>query len=195
MTIQAQRFLPLQWQIEKLVAISPVPSDAAHSRLTLAWLLRLAPEAPEALIIAALAHDLDRAITGITERDMPQGMNKRDFKQAHAARSAGFIAPLMRAYGYADTAIAAVQHLVENHEQGVDRESTLLMDADSLAFFQDSIPTYLERNGLARTRKKIEEMYRRLSDQDGKRLAETIDFSSDTAGELYRQATADLRKV
>jgi predicted HD phosphohydrolase len=133
-------------------------------RLTLVWLLRLAPEADEALIIAALGHDLDRAITGLTERDLPQGMNKRDFKQAHAARSAGFIAALMQAYGYADDAIGAVRHLVENHEQGVDRDSALLMD-------------------------------RRLSDQGGKRLAETVQFSSDQAAELYRQTIGDLRRV
>ncbi|MCK9329800.1 MAG: hypothetical protein M0Q94_07995 [Candidatus Cloacimonetes bacterium] len=48
---------------------SPIEFDLTHGRLVLKWVLILKPEADDAFKIAALSHDIDRAITGITEKD------------------------------------------------------------------------------------------------------------------------------
>ena len=48
--------------IEAVVAESSVPEDPLHSKNTLSWLLKLKPDADEALQIAALGHDIERAI-------------------------------------------------------------------------------------------------------------------------------------
>ena len=49
-------------KIEKIIKNSLVPEDPMHSKNTLEWLLKLKPDADEALQIAALAHDIERAI-------------------------------------------------------------------------------------------------------------------------------------
>ena len=52
-------------KIRLIIAGSRVPEDLLHADNTLEWLLRLDPEADDALQIAALAHDIDRAIEEI----------------------------------------------------------------------------------------------------------------------------------
>ena len=49
-------------RIAEVIAGSTVPEDPEHSRNTLEWLLRLDPKADAALRIAALGHDIDRAV-------------------------------------------------------------------------------------------------------------------------------------
>jgi len=51
-----------------VIASSQVPEDSHHADNTLEWLLRLQPDAGEALQLAALAHDIDRAIEEIKAR-------------------------------------------------------------------------------------------------------------------------------
>ncbi len=48
-------------KIRALIAGSRVPEDPLHADNTLEWLLRLQPDAGDALQLAALAHDIDRA--------------------------------------------------------------------------------------------------------------------------------------
>ena len=49
-------------KIEKIIKNSLVPEDPIHSKNTLEWLLKLNPHADDALKIAALGHDIERAI-------------------------------------------------------------------------------------------------------------------------------------
>ncbi len=55
-------FDDLKSEIEETIRNSAVPEDPVHSKNTLEWLLRLNPDADEALKIAALGHDIERAI-------------------------------------------------------------------------------------------------------------------------------------
>ncbi|MCH8014049.1 MAG: hypothetical protein IH823_04570 [Candidatus Dadabacteria bacterium] len=52
----------LKKKIEEIIKKSSVPEDPIHSKNTLKWLLKLRPKADEALRIAALGHDIERAI-------------------------------------------------------------------------------------------------------------------------------------
>ena len=56
------KFLELTEAIERVIAQSSVTEDSIHSKNTLQWLLRLKPNADEGLRIAALGHDIERAI-------------------------------------------------------------------------------------------------------------------------------------
>ncbi len=49
-------------RIREIIAGSRVPEDPRHAENTLKWLFRLEPKADPALQIAALAHDIDRAV-------------------------------------------------------------------------------------------------------------------------------------
>ncbi|MDL1957887.1 MAG: DUF4202 domain-containing protein, partial [Deltaproteobacteria bacterium] len=70
-------------KIRLVVAGSLVPEDLRHADNTLEWLLRLAPDAGYALQLAALAHDIDRAIeeTKVNRADFD---DYNAFKAAHA---------------------------------------------------------------------------------------------------------------
>ena len=48
-------------QICAIISKSSVPEDPRHADNVLKWLLKLKPDADEALQIEALAHDIDRA--------------------------------------------------------------------------------------------------------------------------------------
>ncbi len=128
-------FLKLTEAIEKVIAQSSVTEDPIHSKNTLNWLLRLKPDADEALQIAALGHDIERAVE---ERKVKrQDFEDYDaFKQAHARNSASILRDLMLENGIGDPKfVGDVYTLVCRHEVGGDPRSDVLKDADSLSYF------------------------------------------------------------
>ncbi len=49
-------------KIRAIIAGSEVPEDPLHAENTLAWLLKLKPESDKTLQVAALGHDIERAL-------------------------------------------------------------------------------------------------------------------------------------
>ncbi len=180
-------FETLKEEIETILPKSPLDFELTHSQLVLKWVLRLRPEADEALKIAAIAHDIDRAITGITEKDLSDYSKIDEFKQEHALRSADFITEILQKHKYPEEIIAKVKHLVTNHEVGGDEETDILMNADSLAYFDYNIPSYLKRNGRDRAIEKIRFMYKRLS-PEAQKLATGISYPNAEIAELVKEA-------
>lgn len=174
-------------EIESILPKSPLDFELAHGRLVLKWILEINPAADEALKIAALSHDIDRAMTGITEKDLVDYSKINEFKKEHCLRSASFIVEILRKHGYDQEIIDKVKHLVENHEFGGDKGSDMLMSADSLAYFDYNIPFYLERNGEERTKEKIRFMYNRLS-PEAQKLVAKINFADPKIAQLVEEA-------
>ena len=73
----------VEQRIAEVISGSSVPEDPAHSRNTLEWLLRLAPQADTALRIAALGHDIERAVEARKVR-RADFADYDAFKAAHA---------------------------------------------------------------------------------------------------------------
>src|SRR5690606_41406626 len=69
--------------IRAQVARSQVPEDPGHAENTLEWLLRLEPEADQALRLAALAHDIERSRPNRLRRQEFEDYDR--FKAMHAA--------------------------------------------------------------------------------------------------------------
>ncbi|MFC1755595.1 hypothetical protein ACFL96_19770 [Thermoproteota archaeon] len=62
-----QDIIVLEKEIQDIISNSPVETDLAHARLdhsrsTREWVLKLKPDADMTLQIAALAHDIERAL-------------------------------------------------------------------------------------------------------------------------------------
>ena len=124
--------------IESIISRSCVPEDSAHSRNTLQWLLKLEPDADEALQIAALGHDIERAVEKRKVRRQDFDDYER-FKAAHAHNSAEILREIMLTCGVTDeTLIEQVHGLVCRHEVGGDDRADLLRDADSISYFEVS---------------------------------------------------------
>ena len=177
----------IKQEIESILPKSPIESDLTHGRLVLKWVLVLKPDADDAFKIAALSHDIDRAITGITEKDLTDYSKIDEFKKAHAIRSANFIADILRKHEYPEEVISKVSHLVENHECGGDDQTDIIMSADSLAYFEYNIPGYLGRYGEEQTKKKIQFMYKRLSPEAQKLVAQ-IEFPNSEIARLVKES-------
>jgi hypothetical protein len=154
--------------------------------------LKLKPDADEALKIAALSHDIDRAATKLTEKDLKGVMNPDNYaayKKEHSMRSARFICKLLEKHDYPKSITQKVKHLVENHEFGGDEETNILMDADSIAYFEYNIPSFLKRNGEDKTKKKIRFMYERMSVR-AKNLVNKIEYKDKKIASLVEQNTS-----
>lgn len=149
-------------RIRTILAGSQVPEDPLHAENTLEWLLKLKPDADEALQVAALGHDIERAI----EARKVQRTDFADydaFKAAHARNSAEILKEVMEECNLSQETIDEVYQLVCRHESGGDPRANLLKDADSLSFFDVNLPLYYARNGWAESRRRCVWGYRRLS--------------------------------
>lgn len=188
------RFEELKKEIEAIMPNSPLDFEPMHAKLTLKRLLELKPEADEALRIAALAHDIDRAVTGITETyDLKDYSKLDEFKAEHAKRSAEIISNLMKKFGYGKKEIEKVHRLVLNHEIGGDEETNVLMDADSIAYFDYNIGRYFKKNGKERTKNKVKFMFKRLS-KKAKEIVKGIDFKEKEVKKLFQEAVSEMEK-
>ncbi len=152
-------------RISELIAGSSVPEDPRHSTNTLEWLLKFEPDAGDALQLAALGHDIDRAVEAskVLRADFS---DYDDFKAAHARHSAEMLLEILQQCGVEDRPLAdELYRLVCVHEVGGDVCSDLLVDADSLSYFDVNLPLYRERNSPEETLRRCVWGYGRLSDR------------------------------
>ena len=178
-------------RIEEVIAGSTVPEDPEHSRNTLQWLLELDPEADAALQIAALGHDIDRAVE--ERKVLRADFAEYDaFKAAHARNGAQILTELLEACGIEDAAfLREVHRLVCRHEVGGDPRSDLLVDADSLSYFDVNLPLYFARHGWEETQRRCVWGYRRLSKRSLP-VAASLNYSDP---ELQRLVDTSLDEV
>ncbi len=176
-------------RIREVISGSSVPEDPGHSINTLKWLLKFEPHADEALQIAALGHDIDRAVEE-SKVVRANFSDYDDFKAAHARHSAEMLAVILEECGIDDrTLVDEVFRLVLFHEVGGDARSDLLVDADSVSYFDVNLPLYRERNSREETLRRCIWGYRRLS-RRARIVAVEIPSHDDELAQLMEEAIA-----
>ena len=177
--------------IEAIISGSSVPEDPVHSKNTLNWLLKIKPDSDEALQIAALGHDIERAIDRrkVRREDFE---HYDQFKAAHAHNSAKILKEVMLDCGVDKTLIEQVCELVRRHEVGGDERSDLLKDADSMSYFDVNPSHYFNRHGWDETKRRCQWGYKRLSEKM-KILAAKLTFENDELRALMRITIEDDR--
>lgn len=179
-------------RILEVVAGSEVPEDFPHAKDTLSWVLRLDSTAGCALQLAALGHDIDRAVR---ERKVSRA-NYPDydaFKAAHARNGAVILLEILQSCGVAPSVAEEAGRLVTVHEVGGDPQADLLRDADSISYFKVNLPHYFQREGWDETKRRSVWGYRRLSPAV-RRIARSISYEQDELNRLLRQAIAEAEK-
>ena len=156
-------FEEIKKYILDIISNSPIPEDLSHAENTLHWLLKIYPEADISLKIAAIGHDIERAIPERVKRE--DFKNYDDFKRAHAKRSAEILKKILLKFNLSDSMINKVYRLVEMHEHGGDFYSNILKDADSLSFFDNNIKYLFEREDFEKTLERAIWGYKRLSER------------------------------
>jgi hypothetical protein len=150
------------------------PYNRTHLIKSLEWLDRIAPGSPEAVRLATLTHDMERAFGG---RDaIPIVMNDRAYEKAHSDRSARIVGQWLAANGAEPELVARVESLIRIHEWGGSVEADLVQAADSLSFLETNVDVMI---GFVKSGKyskdeiisKVDAMYARIGLPLAKELA------------------------
>ena len=168
-------------------------SGIKHFKQTVYWVQQLKSDADEALLIAAIAHDIERAFD--EERRPPSsefGERKWDdpvYNKWHSERSAKFTRKFLEKEEAETELIQKVVTLIEQHEFGGNQETDLLRDADSISFLETNAPIFIsrisEKLSKNEVREKIDYMFDRIGDPKRKKIAR----------ELYNKVIEQLDRV
>jgi malate synthase len=121
--------------------VEEVHPHARHLLRTEHWLLQLQPGASEALRLAAVLHDIERAFPD-TEAgwDSSRDAGSADYNRWHQDRCAEIAARWLGEHGASDALVEEVAALIRVHEDGGWPEADLLQAADSLSFLDTMVP-------------------------------------------------------
>lgn len=164
------------------------PSSIKHFIRTVYWLKELKPDSDEALLVSAIAHDIERAFRqkDVLEKITSAGFTSVEFFRLHEERGAEIIADFLKHQNVDDGFIERVKKLVSRHEEGGDDDQNLLKDADSVSFFETNVSLFLDKkvkeDGKDKVRQKFDWMYNRITSEKAKQIAQPF----------YDKAISDL---
>jgi hypothetical protein len=138
------------------------PKELAHAELVTDWVVRLDPDADEALLLAARAHHLRR--WSIPRASYPEGRAgylkwRRTLHDQHARE----VAEILEAVGYDGPAIARVQELVRKRGLGSDPDVQVLEDALCLVFIETQLHDLAARLEPGRLADVVEKTAKKMS--------------------------------
>ena len=166
---------PVEAYVAKSFGLNQV--EITHLKRTAHWVRILTPKADEALLIAAVSHDIERAFKEepVKEIDQP---NKSflDENQLFYHQEKGAL--LMEEYlGFLkapDDLTKRVVRLISRHELGGYKDENILKDADSISFFENNVDFFLsvivQKTTLSVIREKFDWMYHRISLDEAKKF-------------------------
>lgn len=165
--------------IERLFKNIGKENQIEHFKRTVYWVKQLNPDADDAFLIAAIAHDIERSQRkeDIFKKKIESGFSDPDFLRMHEERGAKIITAFLKEQKASQKIIDKVTMLISKHEEGGNEDQNLLKDADSISFFETSINYFLSEDKLKevgdkeKIKAKIEWMYERISSNRAKRLA------------------------
>ncbi|MFA5047731.1 MAG: DUF4202 family protein [Patescibacteria group bacterium] len=166
------------------------PTQKFHFEGTLHWIKVLRPDADEAMQIAAYAHDIARAFreTDSVETFKYKEFNDPDYLKEHSESGAKIMAEFLKENDYPQASVDLVYKMIAHHEVGIDEDSNLLMDADSLSFLGNNVTHFINqinKQGKEKITNKIVWMHDRIHSVQAKELAQPF----------YEQAIKDLAEV
>ena len=154
------------------------PYNRDHLLRALEWLDRLAPGAPEAVRLAALTHDMERAFPG---PDSPVMKSLADpvYERLHSERSARIVSEWLASHGADEQLTRDVAALIIAHEVGGTREADLVQAADRLSVLETNVDRFLGfvesgRFSIDDVRTKFEHSYHRIRVPDANAFARPL---------------------
>ena len=139
------------------------PKEQLHAELMTEWVLRLRPEAPEALLLAARAHHVKRWL--VPRSEFPAGRRpylrwRRAMHAVHAELAGALLEPL----GYPPAELERIGELIAKRTDiREDADAQALEDALSLVFFQTQLDSTLPSLDPAQARRVLGRTWRKMS--------------------------------
>jgi hypothetical protein len=154
------------------------PYNRDHLLRALERLDDLAPGASEAVRLATLTHDMERAFPGPDSPAM-SALDDPEYNQLHCRRSARIVTGWLREQQAPEVLIGDVERLILAHETGGWAEADLVQAADSLSFFDTNIDLFLGfvRSGrfpISAVRWKFEHTYDRIQVPQARTIARPL---------------------
>jgi kynurenine formamidase len=111
-----------------------------HLERTLDWAVELDPRASEAVRIAAITHDIERAFPDREAGwDSASSWDDPAYNRWHQDRCGDMIARWLREQGAEPALVGEVERLVRSHEVGGWPEADVLQAADSVSFLETMV--------------------------------------------------------
>lgn len=149
-------FEQIKKEIEKIIANSYGATDMAHAHGVLERVLKMKPDADEAMQIAAFGHDIERGVPMENRPKSKDFANYDEYKVWHATRCAQLMEETLNRLGCEKDFVTRVKYLVQNHEVGGEPDTDIIKDADSISFLIHNFDYYLEHKGPKDTRAKVD---------------------------------------
>lgn len=142
-----------------------------HLKKTVYWIKTLKPNADEALLIAGISHDIERAYNG----DWIKGSTRRSALKKHQDLSAERISEILKNFAADRKIIKRVSDFVSNHEWGGRGKKNLLKDADCISYFQTQSLRHIakwRKEGKTKKdiKKKFDYTYKKISSTKAKKI-------------------------
>jgi hypothetical protein len=152
-----------------------------HFDRTVYWVEQLRPDADEALRIAAIAHDIERAFRDTSKEPASSsdaGFKSDFFLKYHPQKGAGIIDKFLKGEYAPQELIDRVKMLIAKHEVGGNEDQNLLKDADSISYFENQIDHFIAHRmpttGADKVRAKFEWMYERITSEKARIIAKPM---------------------
>lgn len=147
------------------------PRELLHARRLTGWVLKLDPDAPEALRLAARCQHLCRWMIPRNSYAMTRAGYLRwrtDLKEFHARKAAGILAET----GYSEELIACVRELNLKKNFPQDPASRVLEDALCLVFLQYQLAEFASRKEDAKLIEILRKTWKKMSPAGRQRALE-----------------------
>jgi hypothetical protein len=149
------------------------------------WLDRINPAATEAMRLATVTHDMERAFPGHDSPllDPDRGPDDPIYNNAHTERSARIVEEYLRQLpdSLSEEFLAEVAALIRAHEFGGWPEANWVQAADSLSFLEVNVDYFIGRIGAPDSdwtyeyvKAKFDWMYERVQIAEARVLAEPL---------------------
>lgn len=150
-----------------------------HLLRTTHWIHILKPDADEALLISAIAHDIERGFRNHSTYDnikkTDKGFMSDEHLTHHQNEGAKIIGEYLDKIGADKKVIERVKILVLKHEVGGNEDQNLLKDADNLSFFENNVDFFINKKVGETSREKVKDkfdwMFNRISSEKAKKIA------------------------
>ena len=159
-------------------SLGPNHISTPHLKRTVYWVRVLDPDADEAVLIASLSHDIQRAEGGrpaVTDEAF-KDFNREEYLTYHQEKGGVIMEDFLTRSGASAELAKKVNHLISRHELGGDKEQDLIRDADSISFLENLVDSFIKEKvpdfGFEDVKKKFQWMFDRIGSDEAKKLAE-----------------------
>lgn len=169
-------------QVEKFVIDSfnkiNKSEEITHFLRTVYWLKELRSDVDEALLVAAVSHDIERAFR---QKDMDDkkavvGFAGVEYYKTHELRGAEIVSDFLKKQKVEENFISRVNMLISQHEEGGNDDQNLLKDADCISFFENNVSFFvsgseLKASNIKKVQHKLDWMYNKITSEKAKQIA------------------------